>query len=292
MSNVRDLGQKIRSLENMQKVTRAMNMISSIKLRKHLSQLSQLTAFCEAVEEIRRAIVPSLADSAHPLVRGYERVESEHLVVFTADKGLCGVHNSSVLKEADAFASEARAAGRSVSFSCFGIKGHNHGQRESWQMHAFHPMNERSLERDQLKQVADDVFERFIAGQIQRVCIVGKIYVNSLEQNTVLKQILPLEMPGEDGESAGASGPGLTMEPSGDQMALEYARVFLADTLRAGARHSFLSEHSARLTAMENATSNSEDMISKYKNMQNHARQATITNELIEIVSGKEALKG
>ncbi len=295
MSNIRDLGSKIQSLQNMQKVTRAMNMISSIKLRKHLSALPRLEDFTEAVGEINRALGPSLAGCSHPVVQGHPGKGKEHLVLFTADKGLCGTNNSSVLKAVDSFLSERQSGGASLEYSCFGIKGYNHALREGWDISAFEAMNERTLERETLKKISDEIYDRFLTGEIKRVWIIGKVYKNSLQQDTELKQILPLETE-PDPEAAGSGetqsrGP-LQTEPEGEQLAEEYGRIYLADTLRCYWKHAFLSEYSARLTAMENATNNSDDMIGKYTTMLNHARQARITNELIEIVSGKEALKG
>ncbi|MDC7126595.1 MAG: ATP synthase F1 subunit gamma [Spirochaetales bacterium] len=287
MSNVRDLGSKIQSLENMKKVTRAMNMISSIKLRKHLTNFPFLEEFCGEVENIFQVIAPSLYECQHPVVAGYSETKAEHLIVFTSDKGLCGTHNSSVLKALDAFAEKRASSNVSFDLSCFGVKGNNHAIHSNWNVSFFESMNERTIDKLVLKKLGDDIFRRFLDGEIQKVWVLGKVYKNSLQQDTVLKQILPFKI-----ENSDNSVTTLTTEPEGNKMAEEYGLIYLADTLRGFCEHSFLSEHSARLTAMENATNNSEDMINKYVNMQNHARQAAITNELIEIVSGKEALKG
>jgi F-type H+-transporting ATPase subunit gamma len=287
MSNVRDLGRKIQSLKNMQKVTRAMNMISSIKLRKYLAVQGPLEAFSEAADRIGRTLFAALRDSSHPVLKGYPEVTSGHLILFTADKGLCGTHNSSVLKKADAFVREQTRRGVELEFSCLGNKGINHAKREEWDIFHLAEMSERSMTKEDLKALAERVFNRFNTGDIQEVWVLGKIYRNSLQQDTVLKPLLPLRPEGDIEENLF-----LQTEPEGDQLAEAYGEIYLADMMRSFFVHSFLSEYSARLTAMENATNNSEDMISKYTNMQNHARQAAITNELIEIVSGKEALKG
>ncbi len=170
MSNVRDLGHKIQSLQNMQKVTRAMNMISSIKLRKHLANFPRLEAFTAAVDEISRVLGASLRGSSHPLISGYQEVKKEHLVFFTADKGLCGTNNSSVLKAADAFVSDL--GNRELEVSCFGIKGHNHALREEWEVNAFESMNERTLDKGRLKEISDALYDRFMAGEVQKVVLV------------------------------------------------------------------------------------------------------------------------
>ena len=123
MSNIRDLGQKISSLQNIQKVTRAMNMISSIKLRKLFESQGPLHMFQQKTDEIMAAVLNSLGDLNHPLTAGYEKPEKVHLVMFTADKGLCGVHNSSVQKAVDKFVREQDTAGIDVEISSIGKKG-------------------------------------------------------------------------------------------------------------------------------------------------------------------------
>ncbi|MBN2626160.1 MAG: ATP synthase F1 subunit gamma [Spirochaetales bacterium] len=288
MSNVRDLSRKISSLQNMQKVTRAMNMISSIKLRKFLACQNSVNLFQRETDRIRNRVMAALGDSSHPVTAGYEHRTRVHLIVFTADKGLCGTHNSSILKSADAFAREHWHEGREVEFTCIGIKGINHGLRSEWDIFRKEESHEKAMTREVLSKMGDKIYGRFLSGEIQEVWILGNHFVSTLQQDTTLERLLPL--PGA--ESEGSREEPLEAEPEGDILAAAYGEIYLKDRLRSFLIHSSLSEQSARLTAMENATNNSEDLINKYVTMQNHARQATITNELIEIVSGKEALKG
>ena len=284
MSNVRDLGHKISSLKNMQKVTGAMNMISSIKLRKYMAHLGVVNNFLKKTETICGQIAFNLMGCDHPAVRGHKKISKTHIIVFTADKGLCGSHNSGILKAVENFTGELNAKGIAAEFTCLGIKAINWAVRENRDLIGKEEMNDKTLTREALKSIADVVYARFLSGDVQQVLVFGKIFRSTLQQDTQRKTILPLPAP-EDGSEMPA-------EPFGDQLAESWGRIYLRDILRGYALHSFLSEHSARLTAMENATKNSEDLIGKYMTMLNHARQAAITNELIEIVSGKEALKG
>ena len=288
MSNVRDLNRKIQSLQNMQKVTRAMNMISSIKLRKYLALQSPVNLYQNETDRLCRKIRSQLRGTAHPVIGGYEKVSRVHLILFTADKGLCGTHNSSLLKRADAFAGERARMGVELDFTCIGIKGINHARRAGWEIFRREENHERTMTRDVLSEMADAVYERFLSGEIQEVHVLGNLFVSTLQQDTECGRLLPLP----DDDAAGQGCVPFDTEPSGNELAACYGGNYLKDKLSSFLIHSALSEHSARLTAMENATNNSEDLINKYVTMQNHARQATITNELIEIVSGKEALKG
>ncbi len=288
MSNVRDLSRKITSLQNMQKVTRAMNMISSIKLRKFLACQNAVNLFQSETDRIRDRVVSALGDSSHPVTAGYEDRTRVHLIVFSADKGLCGTHNSSVLKRADAFAKEHWQEGREVEFTCIGIKAINHGIRSGWEIFRREESHEKAMTREVLSKMGEKIYERFSSGEVQEVWIMGNHFVSTLQQDTTLERLLPLPGAGR----GGSTGLAPDAEPGGDALAATFGGIYLKDRLRSFLIHSSLSEQSARLTAMENATNNSEDLINKYVTMQNHARQATITNELIEIVSGKEALKG
>ena len=302
MSNVRDLGRKIHSLKNMQKVTRAMNMISSIKLRKYLTVQESADKFLAETENIRQQVLYNLRGSNHPSVKGYAEQKKAHIVLFTADKGLCGTHNSSVLKAVDSFVRKLAKKDIAAEFTCLGIKAGNHAKRESWEVIRQEEMHERTMTSAALKEISDDIYSRFLDGTVQQVWVFGKIFRSTLQQDTEQRMLMPFsaEQAQEKGGSGGkeheegTSAEGLTMqtEPGDDQLAETYGRIYLNDILRGMLLHSYLSEHSSRLTAMENATRNSEDLIGKYVTLQNHARQAAITNELIEIVSGKEALKG
>ncbi len=298
MSNVRDLGRKIGSLQNMQKVTKAMNMISSIKLRKLYGLQSALNTFHAKAGEFSNELMASLQGLVHPVVSGYPEVKRVHLIMFTADKGLCGTHNSSVTKAVERFVSEKQEQDIEVELTSIGNKGTAFCRRKEYDVYQKSEIAEKTFTKDRLNKMASDIFERFMKGDVQKIYIIGNIFYSALQQETELKQVFPVIMEksesgdGADGAESEASAGPIQIEPSGDELAVSAGYLMFKYRLNSYLLHSLLSEHSSRMTAMENATNNSEDLINKYVTMQNHARQATITNELIEIVSGKEALKG
>lgn len=271
----------------MQKVTRAMNMISSIKLKKLNAVKEPLNLFHSGVGEIFSAISSGLTETSHPAVKGWNKTEKINLIVFTADKGLCGTHNSSVLKEVENFIRRQRDAGIAAEITAIGNKGINRAKRKEWELFHSTEIAEKTFTYKSISELTEKICTRFEEKQIQKVYIVGNIFYSALHQNTELRQILPFTPGGEEKET----GP-MIMEPDGDEMAAAAARLYVKYTMKIYLLNSLLSEYSARMTAMENATNNSQDLIERYMSMQNHARQASITNELIEIVSGKEALKG
>jgi len=289
MSNIRDLGNKINSLQNMQKVMRAMNMIASIKLRKLFSQQNSLALFDSSLETIRRDIFASLQESEHPLVNGYGAIRRIHILMFTADKGLCGAHNSTVQKAASLLAEESLQKGVQVEFSCIGNKGAHFCKRKEYEIFQQAEINERIFNPVELKKISRVIFSRFINNEVQKIYVVGNIFHSTLFQETISVQLLPFfRVASEDTPNLQS----MKTEPEGDEFALQASELHLLYKLHSMLLNSYLSEHASRMTAMENATNNSEDLVNRYITMQNHARQASITNELIEIVSGKEAMKG
>ena len=290
MSNIRDLGQKISSLKNMQKVTRAMNMISSIKLRKLYALQGSLEFYHQKIGEVKDLILPSLRESTHKAMTGYAEVNKVHLVMFTADKGLCGTHNSSVLRELNRFLGKVEKEGIAVEITSIGNKGTGYCRRKELDLFKSTEIAEKTFTEKDLSRISREIYERYLAGTVQKVYLVGNIFYSALQQETELKQLLPLIPEKADAETKPSRE--IQMEPSGDEMARSVGSLILKYRLNSYLYNSLLSEHSSRMNAMENATSNTEDLIGKYVTIQNHARQAAITNELIEIVSGKEALKG
>ena len=289
MSNIRDLGHKISSLQNMQKVMRAMNMISSIKLRKLYAAQTPLVLFDTSMDRIRSEMFRTLEGSDHPLVNGFANIQKVHIIMFTSDKGLCGTHNSSVQKAVDLLIAETMKSGITVDVTCIGNKGANFCKRKGYEIFQQAEINEREFTTEQLGKMSQMLFRRFLAGEIQKLYVIGNIFHSTLHQETVTMQVLPLYRTEKDAPSTGGSS---ETEPKGPVFAVSAAELYLFYKLESFLLNSYLSEHSSRMTAMENATNNSEDLIQKYSTMQNHARQASITNELIEIVSGREALKG
>ncbi len=296
MSNIRDLGNKINSLQNMQKVMRAMNMIASIKLRKLIALQGSLALFDTSIETIRSDVFNSMQESENPLIKGYGRIEKIHIIMFTADKGLCGAHNSSVQKAVTRSVDEHQQKGIQVEFSCIGNKGTHYCSRKDYEIFQQAEINERVLNMGELKTITKSVFSRFMNNEVQKIYALSNIFHSTLFQETATQQLLPFyKMEKKDGstlDSQPMETEPMETEPSGDTLAVTSAEIYLRFKLRSLLLNSYLSEHSSRMTAMENAKNNSEDLVNRYITMQNHARQASITNELIEIVSGKEAMKG
>lgn len=290
MGNARDLGQKINSLRNMQKVMGAMNMIATVKLRKLSPLQDSLRIFDRNLDQIHEQIMAAMGDSTHPLLNSSRAIKRNHVVIFTADKGLCGSHNNSITKSLDILIARNQTGAIGCDLSCIGTKGANYARRKNYQIYHARESNDRVFDRASLGELAARLAERIISGEIQEIHVIYNFFSSTLFQETRTMQILPFKKEGHIPKTSPLAT--VNMEPAGDAFLPEAARLFIQYKLLAAYTHSILSEHASRMTAMENATNNSQELINRYTLLRNRARQSTITNELIEIVSGKEALKG
>lgn len=304
MANIKDLNRKIISLQNMQKVTRAMNLIASTRFHKLVSIQGSLDRFAFAMGKIAADMNDRLDKRAHPALGGYQDLKKSHVILFTSDKGLCGAHNNSVHRELAGFIEKHRQNEVDTELTSFGAKGINFCRRRGYRVVDTGLMNERVMNTEKLRGTASKIFSRFNTGEVQEVYLLFNRYISTLQQETVLEKVLPVTPPAPQNEEAGSSGrpePDLRQgagsgeaetEPGMESFIASAAELYLYYALSLALYNSYLSEYASRMTAMENATDNSEDLIDRYRTLQNRARQANITNEIIEIVSGKEAMKG
>ncbi len=284
MANIRELNRKIGSLRNMQKVMRAMNMIASTKFRK-MSQLQfSLPFFSDNIERLERDIRSSFSQNSTLEIDGYDKVGSVEIVVFSADKGLCGAHNSTIRKASSLLAETKRSEGVEVEFTCVGTKAAAFCRRNGYKVYHTAEINEKTLTDETLRKMADGLLARFYEGKVHEIHIIFNEFASTLSQPTRVLRALPFE------HSDTPPGGEVHAEPESDVFLKESAKAILNYRLKTALLHSRLSENAARMTAMDNATQNSEDLIFRYSKLRNKARQTTITNELIEIVAGKEAM--
>jgi F-type H+-transporting ATPase subunit gamma len=290
MANEKDLNHKISSLQNMQKVMRAMNMISSIKLQKIFRKQEPLQIFDESVNAMEYDITKAFSQFEHPLVNGYPATNKAHVILFTADKGLCGSHNSMVQKALAVLAAEYKKKDVSIDVTCIGIKGMNYCKRKDYTIYHSTESSDKTLNKKAIEHICSDVFNRFLSQDIQQVFMIYNRFVSVLQQDTITAQLLPLPQAAEEKKQKTVLN--ASFEPNPEEFISRAAELYLFYKFQVAITNSYLSEHASRMTAMENATNNSEDLINRYETLQNRARQTSITNELIEIISGKESLKG
>jgi len=295
MANTRDLNHKIQSLANMKKVMGAMNMIATVKLRKLFSYQEALKLFELSLLELAEYWQQVFKNNPNAFAVPESQIKKALVICFTGDKGLCGSHNNSVLRSLDNTLANNTARGIENQVCCIGTKGIAQAKRKAYPLFFSSPISERDFTHEALNALGKKISSGILNGEFQEVLMVYNRYVSTLHQDTVCSRIFPFGSD-QSKENSEASGKkpllSVSFEPGDDSFAKKGAALYLEYRLQSALLNSHLSEQAARMTAMENASNNSSDLINRYVTLMNRARQATITNELTEIVSGKEALKG
>ncbi len=288
MPSLRNLNNRISSLENMQKVMNAMNMIASAKLGKKLKQTPAVSFFESTLKTMHNAVSAALDNRDHPLAQVPDQIDAAHIMMFSADKGLCGSHNSSVFKQTILLAAENLKESNVIDLTCIGQKGASFCRKQNFNVDQEIAINEIVKKPAGIRPVAGSLTRRVLRGDIQELWLVYNRFVSVLVQETTAVRIFPLLNP-EDSEFQGNLY--AEFEPEINSFLPVFAELYLYFQIRLALNHSFVSEQAARMNAMDNAAHNARDLISRYGGLRNRLRQSGITNDLIEIVAGKEALK-
>ncbi len=285
MPNLLDLRRRVRSIKNTQQITKAMKMVSAAKLRRAQDRILSARPFALKMLEVLNSLATRADPKAHPLlvVREPQRVE---VVVITADKGLAGAFNANILKEAMSFLEKEKAG--AAELQVVGRKARDFFRRRDFTIRSEYVDIFRDLTYEHCREVAGPIMERYMEGSLDAVYVIYNQFKNVMQQDVVAERLLPLEK--------------LRFERPEEQFDYIYeptAKEILADLLPTHVEYqvwralleSAAAEHAARMTAMDSATKNASELIDHLTLTMNRVRQASITNEILEVVSGVEALK-
>ncbi|MBM1633692.1 F0F1 ATP synthase subunit gamma [Sulfitobacter mediterraneus] len=292
MANLKDLKNRISTVKSTRKITKAMQMVAAAKLRRAQEAAEASRPYAERFNAVMAGLAASVggSDSAPKLLSGTGSDQVQLLVVMTSERGLCGGFNTNIVKLAKAKAQKVLAAGKQLKILTVGKKGRDQLKREFGTYMIGHvDMSEvKRLGYADAQNIAKDVLARFDAGEFDVATLFYAKFVNVVSQIPTAQQIIPAEF--EDaGEDAGASTL-FDYEPSEEAILADLLPRGVATAIFSGLLENAASEQGARMSAMDNATRNAGDMIDSLTIQYNRSRQAVITNELIEIISGAEAL--
>jgi F-type H+-transporting ATPase subunit gamma len=284
MPSLIDIRRRIRSVKNMQQITKAMKMVSAAKLRRAQERAISARPYGNSLNRILAnvAVAASANEEVHhPLldVREEKRVQ---LVVVSSDTGLAGAFNANLLRTAQRFADEN--SDKEISIEAIGRKGRDFFRRRSYNLTGEHVGVVEKPSYTMAREVAEKLIERYIKAEVDAVYLIVNEFKNVMAPNLVLRRILPVELP-ESKEAIEY----IYEQPPQELLSALLPRYVEVQLFRA-MLESLSAYHAARMTAMEAASSNAGDMIDKYTLDMNRVRQAKITREIIEIVSGAAAL--
>lgn len=286
MANLKEIRNRISSVSSTMQITSAMKMVSAAKLKKAQDAITAMRPYAEKLTQLLQNVSAALDSDAGGEFTAQREVNKVLIVAITSNRGLCGAFNTNVVKQVKVLADTY--AGKQVDVFAIGKKGGD-VLRKTVTVLGHHNAIYDNLTFDNVAGIADDLSEKFVSGEYDKIEIVYNQFKNAATQIVQTEQFLPLatiasEVPASTGD--------YIFEPSKEEIVLTLIPKSLKTQLYKAIRDSFASEHGARMTAMHKATDNATDLRNQLKLTYNKARQASITNEILEIVGGAEALKG
>jgi F-type H+-transporting ATPase subunit gamma len=288
MPSLIDIRRRIRSVKNTQQITKAMKMVSAAKLRRAQEAILSARPYAQRMEDVLRELARRVDLAAHPLLQR-RPVKVAEVVVLTSDRGLCGGFNANVVRRVQRFLIENDGKVEKIQLRTVGRKGNDFFRRRGLPIRKDHAGLLQRLSHAAAEELATELSGLFLAGEVDAVYLAYTEFVSPVSQRVNLLELLPIQSPGPAREAE--TPVEFVYEPSQARVLQDLLPRFVASEVWRSLLESVASEQGARMSAMDNATNNATEMIAKLTLQYNRTRQAGITKELMEIVSGAEALK-
>lgn len=287
MASLRDIRKRIKSVKNTRQITKAMKMVSAAKLRKAQDAVIAARPYAQTLDAVMAQLMAGQdGDASLPLLTRRD-VKKVDLVLITSDRGLAGGFNANVNRKGLRFLADAK---HPVEITTIGRKGNEFLRGRGYTIRKDYPGALAKVTYERAQEIAQELSKRFLSGEVDAVHLLNNEFVSAVAQVPTLSQLLPFEAKAQAQKAS--SQVDFLYEPSADAVLQKLVPQAIAVKVYRAMLESVAAEHAARMTAMENATKNAGEMISTLTLYYNRSRQALITKELMEIVSGAEALKG
>jgi F-type H+-transporting ATPase subunit gamma len=297
MASTQDLKRRIRSITNTRKLTRAMELVASARLRRAQQRIESMRPYADRMLELMAGVSQAAGAVRLPLLERRETIERIAIVPITGDRGLAGAFNAQVLRRSLALMREAEGEGQKVVFYPSGKKaGSTLRFRRLEVGNAWAGFSDRP-EYSDAQTMAHALAEAYVEKEVDRVVIVYNAFVSPLVQKVTVRDVLPvpqdvLEQAGEAEQDATGGTPDFIYEPEPEEILARLLPVYVETELYRALLESAASEQGARMTAMRNASKAAGELIDSLTLAMNRARQAEITQEILEVVAGADALSG
>lgn len=298
MASARDLKKKIRSISNTKKITRTMEMVATVKSKRGQDQIKATTPYSTKLSEIL-ASLSAAGSIEHPFLKPPEKVETSIVLVITGNRGLCGGYNTNILALAERWMREEESAGRKIELHVVGKKGLARFRFLKRSVAAGYTHIDDNPRYQQAEELAEAFMGAYLEGRVQRVMLFAFRYFSAAVQRPVAIQLLPIPAAPEGGEASATKAPADKAGKASVEFIFEPDReAILKSLLPLSVKNAFYrvlveaaaSEQLARRVAMKLATDNAGEMIKAYTRRYNRSRQAGITQQIMEIVAGADAL--
>ena len=300
MASVQDLKRRVRSITNTRKLTRAMELVASARLRRAQQRIEAMRPYADRMLELMAGVSQAAGAVRLPLLERREQVQTIALVPVTADRGLAGAFNAQVLRRAFALQRQAEANGQKVLWFSSGKKAASTLRFRRMDIgEGWTGFSERPAYRD-AQVMAHALADAYVEGRVDRVTVVYNAFVSPLVQRVTVRDVLPIpqdvlersEEGDEEGAAAELAHPDFIYEPEPQEILARLLPVYVETELYRALLESGASEQGARMTAMRNASKAAGELIDSLTLAMNRARQAAITQEILEVVAGADALSG
>jgi F-type H+-transporting ATPase subunit gamma len=287
MPSLKSIKKRIGSVKNTRQITKAMKMVSAAKLRRAQDNVVAARPYARKLGEVLERLAQNVEHDCSPLLQ--QRAKDRGLLILvTSDRGLCGGFNANICKAADRFLKEKKGEFNELSVMTIGRKGHDflknrHTVRKNYANVQASPNYQTAA------LIAHEVIDGFIAEEYDEVYLLFNAFRSVMSQDITLERLLPIAPPAGSEEAVPAQ---YIYEPSQGELLAELLPKHIEVQIFKALLESIAAEHGARMTAMDSASKNANEMIGKLTLIYNRARQAAITKELMEIISGAESVKG
>lgn len=302
MASLKNVRMKIAGVKKTKQITKAMNMVSSAKLRGAQARIEKFRPYADKFYNMLAEFSGQLGGTTHPLLQKREEIKNVGILLVTSDRGLAGAFNANLISAAYHLAREKENAGTTPVFYCIGRKGVDSIRKSGWPQGLALTDQMGSLNWSVASDIGNQVIEAYTNGSIDELNIIYGQFISIAKQDVSSLTILPVshnkeisnETPTAPGEGDGheVQAGDIIYEPEGDVLLAELLPRFVKVQIHRALLDTSASEHAARMNAMDNATRNCDDITASLTLLYNKTRQAVITTELIDIVGGVEALNG
>ncbi len=292
MPSLRDIRNRITSVRSTRQITRAMKMVSAAKLRRAQDAILRTRPYVQLLDQMLARVAARAGgedEAPHPLLAARPKVRAAEVVVITSDRGLAGGFNSNIVRRTQRFLIESDGKYEEVRLATVGRKGRDGLKARRLEVRKDFSGVQGNVRYETAAEIAQEYSERFLSGELDAVFLCYNEFKSAISQRPVVVQLLPIAPPA--GAEGAAPGVDFAYEPARAALLGELLPRHVAMQVWRALLESAASEHGARMSAMESATKNAEEMIGALTLQYNRARQAYVTKELLEIVSGAEALK-
>ncbi len=290
MANLKQLRRRIQGVKNTQQLTRAMKLVAAAKLRRAQEAVEGLRPYADTLDQMIKHASHTAGADAHPLLRRRE-MKKVRVLVLTSDKGLCGTFNANVNRAVDQYLRDEAPKFEDVELLLVGRKGNEYLTRRDAPIKKYYEGILGKVNYNTASTLGDDISEAYVAEDIDGLFIVYNQFRSALIQTLTWKQLLPMaKVDDETAERLGSSEH--IYEPTEGEVLKRMLPLYVDMQIYRALLESQASEMGSRMTAMDNATSNAADLIERLTLQYNKARQENITNDLMDIVGGAEALNG